>query len=464
MTPSASRHHSNGVLFRLSQAAYVMGGTLVGRDEGVTSVVADSRQASDGSLFFAIPGARVDGHDFIRDAFRRGAVCAVVNRGRALPETTHIAVDNTVTALGDLAAWHRSRMPAKVIGITGSTGKTSVKELTVAALSVHAKVHKTEGNLNTEIGVPLALFDLMPWHHLSVVEMGMRGLGQIAELCRIASPTVGVVTSVGLVHVAEVGSPEAVAQAKGELVEALPSDGAAILRVGDRWTNALRARATCRVITFGPGGDVQVVHIEPAETHMEVSFTAFGRRVVGQIYALGRFQAENAAAALAVAGALNLDVERAAAGLRNAAFPPQRMQTLRFGKVRVLADMYNANPDSMAAALRTLAEMPAKRRVAVLGSMLELGEFAEQEHRSIGRLVAELGVNELGVVGTEAGWIADAALEASMPKEGVTRLETTEAAAEWLPGFVQDEDLILIKGSRALRMERLLDALAEARS
>jgi len=165
-----------------------------------------------------------------------------------------------------------------------------------------------------------------------------------------------------------------------------------------------------------------------------------------------------------VAGALNLDVERAASGLRNAAFPPQRMQTIRFGRVSVLADMYNANPASMQAALRTLVEIPAERRVAVLGSMLELGEFAEREHRSIGRLVAELGVNELGVVGREAGWIADAALEASMPREGVTRLETTEAAAEWLPRFVQDGDLILIKGSRALRMERLLDALAEARS
>ncbi|MEP0766693.1 MAG: UDP-N-acetylmuramoyl-tripeptide--D-alanyl-D-alanine ligase [Fimbriimonadia bacterium] len=462
MTPHASPPHSNGVLFQLSQAAHVMGGTLMGRDGGVTSIVADSRQASDGSLFFAIPGTRVDGHDFIRDAFRRGAVCAVVNRGRAPLETTHIAVDNTVTALGVLAAWHRLRMPAKVIGITGSTGKTSVKELTVAALSVMANVHKTEGNLNTEIGVPLALFDLMSGHHLSVVEMGMRGLGQITELCRIVLPIVGVVTNVGLAHVAEVGSPEGVARAKGELVEALPPDGAAVLRAGDQWTQNLRARAACPVITFGPGGDVQVMHVEPAETHMEVSFSAFGRRVVGQIHALGRFQAENAAAALAVAGALNLDVERAAAGLRNAAFPPQRMQTIRFGSVQVLADMYNANPDSMKAALRTLAEMRAKRRIAVLGSMLELGEFAEQEHRSIGRLVAELGVNELGVVGTEAGWIADAALEASMPREGVTRLETTEAAAEWLPRFVQDEDLILIKGSRALRMERLLDALAEA--
>jgi UDP-N-acetylmuramoyl-tripeptide--D-alanyl-D-alanine ligase len=456
---AASGRAAVGCLFRLSEAAVAMGGVLVGRDWKVGNVVTDNREVTGGSLFFSLQGARVDGHEFLRDVFRRGAAGAVVARSRIVPDGPCIEVEDPARALGKLAAWHRGRMPAKVIGVTGSTGKTATKELIVAAMRTVASVHKSEGNLNTEIGIPLALFELCPSHMVSVLEMGMRGPGQIAELCDMTHPAVGVITNIGLSHIGELGSREAIAAAKGELLYALPADGAVVLNADDPFTDQLRVTAPCPVITFGSGGDVEVLSVGVGEDSLDVTFLAFGRHVSAEIRTIGTFQAVNASAALAVAGAMNVDVDKAATGLREAAFPPNRMQLLRFGGVRVLADMYNASPDSVAGALRTLADMPAKRRVAVLGSMLELGEHAREEHERIGEIVARLGIDELGVVGTEAAWIAEAAARASTPMERATRLQTTEAAAEWLPRFVQDGDLILIKGSRALAMERLLDAL-----
>jgi UDP-N-acetylmuramoyl-tripeptide--D-alanyl-D-alanine ligase len=449
---------SGEVLFTLKQAADIMAGVLLGADEPVSAVCADSREAGPGGLFFALRGERADGHDFLGDVFARGAAGAVVGPGRAAGGTC-IHVDDPKQALGRLAGWYRARMPALVVGVTGSTGKTSAKELIAAALKPAASVHRSQGNLNTEIGVPLALFDLRPFHMVSVIEMAMRGPGQIAELCDIANPSVGVITNVGLTHIGELGSKEAVREAKAELLDALPPSGTAVLNAEDDETPRLRERARCPVVTFGKGGDVAPLHVSPRHESIVVTFSAFGRQVTAEIRAIGGFQAVNAAAALAVAGALSVDVDRAAEGLRDAVFPPQRMQLLEFGGVRVLADMYNASPTSTAAALRALAELPAKRRVAVLGSMLELGDFAREEHEKIGRLVSELGIDELGVVGREADWIAEAAARAATPTEGAARLATTEAAAEWLPRFVKDGDLVLIKGSRVLRMERLLDAL-----
>jgi UDP-N-acetylmuramoyl-tripeptide--D-alanyl-D-alanine ligase len=448
-----------GCLFTLEEAALAMGGTLVGNSGPVGSVVADSRDVLHGSLFFALPGKKVDGHSFVAEAFKMGAVAVVVEKGSAIGGDSFIQVIDTKLALMRLATWYRAKMPAKVIGVTGSTGKTSVKEMIAAALAPMVSVHKTEGNLNTEVGVPLAMLHLCAAHMISVVEMAMRGPGQIAELCDIAKPSIGVVTNIGLSHVGELGSPEAIADAKAELLSALPSDGAAILPKDSPYFESLRSKTQCPIVTFGTGGDVHVMGIEATDTGSDVTFSAFGRRVQGHLNAIGLFQAANACAALAVASALGLDVARAAEALQNTEFPPHRMQLIPFGGVRVLADMYNASPDSMTEALKTLAQMEAERKIAVLGGMLEMGDYKESEHRAIGRLVAELGIDVLAVVGKEAGWIADAAAEASIAKEGAARFESTEAVAEWLPKFSREGDLILIKGSRSLHMERLLDAL-----
>lgn len=447
-------------LFTLRAAAEAMRGTLIGGDAEVLAVCADSREAEQGSLFFALPGERVDGHDFVVDARRRGAIAAAVERGRAQGGGPEIHVADCRLALGALAGWYRSKMPAKVVAVTGSTGKTTTKEMIAAALKPLASVHKSFGNLNTEIGVPLSIFDLEPDHTVSVLEMGMRGVGQIRELCEIARPSVGVVTNVGWSHIGELGSREAIADAKGELIAFLPSSGVAVLNADSDMTPRLRSRAACPVLTFGKGGDVEVIEIEQTDAGLRVGFNAFGRIVRGEIKVPGAFHAANAAAALAVAGALNLDVERAAQGLAETVFPPNRMQILEFGTTRVLADMYNSAPDSLEAALRALAQIPAKRRVAVLGGMLELGDFAEAAHRQVGGIVAALGIEVLGVVGREAEWIAEGAETATKPMEGAIRLETTEAAAEWLPRILRSGDLVLIKGSRALRMERLLDAIS----
>jgi len=450
-------------IFNMVSATEAVGGTLLGENVEVDSVCFDSREVTQGSLFFALKGTQADGHDFVKDAASRGAVSVVAKDGSNLRAKSVCYVPDTYVALQSLARWYRLRVTARTIGVTGSTGKTSTKEMIYAGLRKMIPVHKSDGNYNTTTGIAVSLFDLREEHRASVIEMAMRGPGQIEEICEMVLPSIGVITNIGLSHVGELGSRRAIADAKGELLECLPVGGTAVLNADDEMTTYLRSKAKCDVLTFGHEGDVRVVCCEPTEMGSEIVFSAFGRRVGAELKVPGAHQAVNAAGALAVVGAMGLDVETAAEGLSVAEFPPNRMQVVRFGEVRVLADMYNAAPDSMAAALETLRSMPAQRRVAVLGSMLELGEYAQSEHERIGRLVADLGIDVLGVVGTEADWIAEAALHASKPMEGATRFQTTEAVAEWLPQITRPGDLILIKGSRALRLERLLDTLkAEA--
>ncbi|MCC6730841.1 MAG: UDP-N-acetylmuramoyl-tripeptide--D-alanyl-D-alanine ligase [Chthonomonadales bacterium] len=447
----------------VAELARIVGARVRGPAGGLAlGVCIDSRQGAAGSVFFALRGERADGHAFVRAAFEAGAAAAVVERAVDGAGQPQLEVADPLTALGDLARAWRSRFDLPLVGVTGSVGKTSTRDMVAAALGPRLRVHASESNHNNEIGVPLTLLGLAGDHEAAVVEMAMRGAGQIAHLCEIARPIVGVVTNVGVSHLELLGSRQAIADAKAELLEALPSRGAAVLPADDPFVERLTARCRCRALTFGlsAGADVRVTDLAFGDGG-EPRFRLNGLRVT--LRAPGVHHARNAAAAVAAALALGLKLEEAVAGLDGFRAPAMRMEVITGrGGVLVLNDTYNAAPDSMAAALATLAlraASPGARAVAVLGDMKELGAYSEEAHRYVGELPEMACVGLLVTVGREAEAIACAA-RARLPAEAVVSLTDTLAAAGELPRRVRPGDVVLVKGSRAMEMERIVRALA----
>jgi UDP-N-acetylmuramoyl-tripeptide--D-alanyl-D-alanine ligase len=428
-----------------------------------------------GELFFAIPGEKFDGHRFIQQAFARGAVAAVVNASRLpaglQPSRPLIYVQDVVAALGDLAATLRRRQPLHVVGITGSVGKTTTKDLTASVLAQKYQVLRNEGNFNNEIGVPLTLLRLQPQHEAVVVEMAMRGREQIRHLARLAQPQVGVITNIGVSHLELLGSQEAIADAKGELLEELPPEGVAILNRDDAFFNRLCAKAP-KVISFGrdPQSDVsgQVLREEMGAqngpqgdrgTHFRLWSRHFEvQPFEAQIQSPGRHQLYNALAATAVGLSLGVSPEGIATGLGAAMVSHWRMELLRTPSgILVLNDAYNASPDSMVAALETLADQPDPgRRLAVLGDMRELGDLAEEAHREVGRRVVECGVAYLITVGNLGLEIATGAANAGMPESWICRCAGNAEAVARVLERIRPGDVVLVKGSRALQMEEIV--------
>jgi UDP-N-acetylmuramoyl-tripeptide--D-alanyl-D-alanine ligase len=422
-----------------------------GRDAGVAvieSVAIDSRRLAPGSLFVAVRAER-DGHQFVPAAAQSGAVAALVDRrwvrpdGFALPA---IVVDDTLDALTGLGRAARSRLAGEVVGVTGSVGKTSTKDLAAAALAAGVATTASERSFNNELGVPLTLANAPEGTRVAVVEMGARGPGHIRNLCAVARPTVGVVTAVAAAHTETFGSLEGVARAKGELVEALPADGSAVLNADDPRVAAMAGRTAASVITYSAlgaaGADVVAERVELGED-LRARFVVrspWGAAEV-RLEARGGHQVANALAAVVVAVRCGVAVEAACAALGSAPMSPWRMELHRTGSgVTVLNDAYNANPASMAAALRALAVLPARRRVAVLGEMAELGPRAGDEHRAIAELAERLGV-VMFAVATGA--------------YGVPPLADVDVAAATLAGILQPGDAVLVKASRVAGLERI---------
>jgi UDP-N-acetylmuramoyl-tripeptide--D-alanyl-D-alanine ligase len=385
------------MLFRASEIAQAVGGELVGPDVEVDGARHDSREVVGGELFVPLRDER-DGHDFIDGALAAGAVAYLT--ARAPQGATAIRVTDPAVALSRLGAAARARLPDRVVGITGSVGKTSAKDLTAAALGVTYETHASLRSFNNELGVPLTLVNAPDASEAAVIEMGARGLGHIAELCEIARPTVGVVTTVELVHSEMFGDLDGVARAKGELIEQLPASGTAVLNAANAKVAAMATLTAARVLTFGaPGADVQAENLV-LDPHLCASFdlrTPWGTTPV-RLAVRGAHQAMNALAAAAVALACDVPIERVAAGLALAELSPWRMElhTAASGVV-VLNDAYNAGPASMEAALRSLAHLRADRRIAVLGPMAELGSHGPDAHRRIAGIAAELGIRVLAV-------------------------------------------------------------------
>jgi UDP-N-acetylmuramoyl-tripeptide--D-alanyl-D-alanine ligase len=440
-------------------------GALVAGDLGVpvAGVSIDSRTLAIGEAFFAIQGPNRDGHGFLRDAAARGAACLVVhNLADDLPPSVPtILVDDTTRALGRLAAYHRARFTGPVAAVTGSNGKTTTKEMMAAVLGALGPVLKPEGSFNNQWGLPLTLLRLGPEHRALALELGANTPGEIASLAAIARPTVGVVTVVASAHTEFFGSLDGVAAEKSALVRAVPPEGTVVLNADDPRVLAMHRESRARVLYFstGPGGDVFTVG--PAEDDgLGLRFTlaaGTATRPVRMHFA-GRHNVVNALAAAGVGLALGLSLEQIARGLEAARPAKGRCVWRRAGQLRLLDDTYNANPTSVSAALAALAAGagPA-RRVVVLGDMLELGPISESAHREVGRAVAASGAAELIGLGRWAQVAVDAARQAGLAESH--HVTTFEDAVALLLKRLAPGDAVLVKGSRGMRMERVVDAL-----
>lgn len=443
----------------LHEIAAVTGGTLHG--DGTTMVSAsaavDSRLVTAGGLFVAIAGDHVDGHDFVPQALSGGAVGVLSTR---VVDAPCVVVVDAVRALGKIARAVIDRHDrVRVVAVTGSQGKTSVKDLLAHILPAAGATVASAGSFNNELGVPLTVLRIDDATRFLVVEMGARGIGHIATLCAIAPPDIAVVLNVGVAHLGEFGSAENIALAKGEMVEALGPSGTAVLNADDARVAAMAARTTADIVTFGASGDVvpgEVTLDEAGQPHFTLSHR--GQQVQTTVPHLGAHHVDNAAAAAAVALVVGMTLADIGASLATAtAASPMRMaKTVRADGVIIVNDAYNANPDSMAAALRALAALPASgRKYAVLGEMLELGEASVAAHREVGRLAAELGVDCVVAVGAGAIPIADSAGEIGH------RVSDVDAAVSFLTPQLRPGDVVIVKASRGGRLERVAAALLE---
>ncbi|WP_210443451.1 UDP-N-acetylmuramoyl-tripeptide--D-alanyl-D-alanine ligase [Nocardioides sp. SYSU D00065] len=449
----------------LGEIAEVVGGVAHGEAVVTGGAFLDTRTPEPGGLFVAIAGERVDGHDFAAAAGDAGAVAALGSRPTELPT---VVVDDVTSALGVLARHVVDRLPdVVVLAMTGSQGKTGTKDYLAHVLGETGATVATRGNFNNELGVPLTVLRAAPDTRYLVVEMGARGVGHIARLCEIAPPRVAAVLNVGTAHIGEFGDREAIAQAKGEIVEALPADGTAVLNADDALVAAMAARTEAAVTTFGSGeADVAVSEVSTDDLgrqSFEIVHRGSGATV--HLAQVGAFQWRNAAAAAAMALAAGLDLDTVADALGDAR-PASRWRmevTERPDGLVVVNDAYNANPESMRAALDTLAGMGSRsgrRTVAVLGEMFELGAGAVDAHRDVGVYAAEAGVDVLLTVGAAAGVMGEG--YESVATGGVT-IPTAgrDAAVDWLRHNVSAADVVLVKASRGAALELIADVLIE---
>ncbi|MEY5025089.1 MAG: hypothetical protein RLZZ244_617 [Verrucomicrobiota bacterium] len=444
---------------RLSQIAQWAGGVLHGTDVEVRRVVTDSRSAGEGDLFVALRGARFDAHDFLGEVAGRGVAGVLVERGRAVDfRGPLVEVADTLSGLQLLAARYRKALPVRVVGITGSNGKTSTKDLTHAILSSRLKGWCTRGNLNNHIGVPLTLLSGGKADQFAVVEMGMNHAGEIAPLAAMAHPEVGIITNVGVAHIEHLGSREAIAREKGALAAAVGETGVVVLSAEDDFTPLIESMTAARVVTAGICcGEVQAVDVYSHGEGSRFGLVCEGERVEVELGVPGMHMVRNAAMSAAAALALGLPLSSVAEGLRTLQLSRGRLEIKVVGGTRFLDDSYNANPDSMKAALATLSQWPIQgRRVAVLGRMGELGSFAEEGHRSVGAAAALYSIDWLITLGEEARWISDEAR-----KGGVARVDHFEDLGKLARALRQEiasqEDLVLVKGSRSASMERVIE-------
>jgi UDP-N-acetylmuramoyl-tripeptide--D-alanyl-D-alanine ligase len=428
----------------------------------VTGVTTDSRTAAPGDLFVALRGTTTDGHRFVEDAAARGAVLALVSEPTAARGRPAIVVDDTLQALGAVAALWRRQLTPIVVGITGSVGKTTTVAMTAHVLERRFRVARTAEAWNAELGVPLALLGLRPDHEVAVLEMAMRGRGQLRALAAMARPQLGVVTLIGDTHLELLGSREAIAAAKAELLESLPEDGVAIVNADDPWTPRVLRDVRCRVLRAGLGPDAEIRAGAAAPTDGGMRFTLHGGGAQAEVLLPlpGRHQVQNAVLAAAVGVALGLPLAEVAAGLGRVRPPTMRQQVVVVDDVLVIDDSYNASPQSMQAALEVLAQVGGtRRRVLVLGEMRELGPRAHELHRDVGRAAAAVRPAVLLAVGHAARGYVEGALAAGMPADALVWVPDVESALPLVRGAVRPGDAVLIKGSRAVAMERLVAGL-----
>ncbi len=425
----------------------------------------DSRQAQAGDLFIALSGERFDGHEFLAEVAKKGAAAVLVEKGRALPslpDCAVIRVANPRQAYGQVSAAYRKQFSLPVIAVGGSNGKTSTKELIAAVLRQKLNTLWSEASFNNDVGVPATLLRLEQKHQAAVVEVGTNHPGELAALMKLIQPEFGVITNIGREHLEFFGDLAGVAQEEGALAEALAATGKLFLNGDSVWTEVIaqRAQATVVRVGFAPTCEWRARNVKLDKNGAMFSVEAPRKEFSGsyRIGLLGRHQVGNALFAIALGAELGLSRKEIERGLAECVPAKMRLQLYEAAGVRVLDDAYNANADSMLAALQVLQELPCKgRRVAVLGDMAELGAHSESAHAEVGRLAAELGVEQLIAVGKMAGTMAQAARGAGLSR--VIELADAEAAATAIKSFLKAGDTVLLKASRSSRLERIAQAL-----
>jgi UDP-N-acetylmuramoyl-tripeptide--D-alanyl-D-alanine ligase len=459
----------------LDKVAQATGGKLAGEwlRRAVSSVGTDTRDLEGKDLFFALPGPRFDGHSFLDDAARAGVKAAVVAARNPLvrafsasnPSFPLVLVSDTLKALGDLAAYVRRGMDLTAVGITGTTGKTCTKDLLVSILYLDNSVCASAGSFNNEVGVPLTIFGARKKDRVLVVEMGARRPGDINRLAQIAQPGNGVITNIGPGHLELFKTQEAVAKAKSELARYLPESGQLLLNAGDPWTRRIARETKARVTRFGRGrGTSYKADAIRLDAQARPSFVLYGPsfEINITLAAVGRHQVDNALAAAACAHVLGSGPESIKKGLEKAVLSSWRTECIECSSgYVVINDAYNANPRSMEAALRTLAEMGGTRRtIAVLGGMAELGTSSADFHSEAGMRAAQLDIDLLVAVGRRARNIASGAAAGGLPKGSVFRCDDAEEALGLLACIVEPDDVILVKASRAVGLETVAEDLS----
>ena len=430
----------------------------------VERISTDSRTIKKGELFVALRGENFDGHKFAEDVAKSGAAGAIVDlkwNGKAPKTFAIIRAEDTLLAYQNLAANYRKSLPIKVLGITGSNGKTSTKDFAASVLGRKFRVAKTQGNFNNHVGLPRTILDATSEHEVGVWELGMNHPGEIAALAKIAAPDAAIITNIGVAHIEFMGSRDAIATEKGALAEAVGAEGTVILNADDPFSKKIAERTRAQVILAGTSeGMIRAIDIQQSADGSEFTIIEGAHRCRAQLPVPGIHMVQNALLAVAAGRAFGLSLEEAAGGLASAPLTKARLQIKEINGVQFLDDSYNANPDSMKAALQTLVELDADgKRIAVLGEMRELGKETQRGHEEVGECAASLGVDHLIGIGEMGAVIARAAVKAGL-KESLAVGSTSEAA-DRLIEIAEPGDLVLIKGSRLARTEEVIEQFAK---
>ncbi len=466
----------------LDEILAASGGTVVraGEKKRFGEIVTDSSNVKTGSVFIALKGERFDGHRFVPEALERGAACAIVHRvvrdstkrlaaGTRGPAATIVRVKDTLKALGDLAHYRREKMAPKVVAITGSNGKTTTKEMAAAIFEeavlsgekLRGRILKTEGNFNNLVGLPLTLFKLRPSHRVAVVEIGTSRPGEIQRLAEIAAPEIGIITAVAAAHLEGLNNLAGVAREKGALFRRMRPGGTIVVNLDDPRVRRLGAKYRGRKISYGKGGSVRAEAVQLNDAQgTRFTLRAGTRRCPVRLRYLGRHNISNAVGAAALALGLGVSLAAVRRGLARARPFSMRMEADNWRGAGIINDAYNANPASMEAAIKTLAAMGGTgRKAAVLGDMFELGKSTRREHRELGKLVAKERIDRLYLLGRQAAAVKAGAVSGGMDESSIVIGKDYGDVARRLRGHLKKGDWLLVKGSRGMKMEKVLDEL-----
>ncbi|MGI6705598.1 MAG: UDP-N-acetylmuramoyl-tripeptide--D-alanyl-D-alanine ligase [Clostridia bacterium] len=424
----------------------------------IHSISTDSRRIQRGDLFIALEGDNFDGHDFVEDAVRSGAAAVVVSKPVKLQqEVPVIQVDNTLKALWQVSAYYRRKFSKPVIAVTGSVGKTSTKDMVAAVLSSKYCVHKSQGNYNNHIGLPMTIFGLENKHDLAVLEMGMSGFGEIRELSRIARPSVAMITNIGLSHIEKLGSRENILKAKLEILEGMDENGVLILNADDSFLQKVNGSFAGRVVRIGIDVDADFTGyavVDKGEKGVTFKVKLQGREYDVHIPALGRHNVYNALFGIACGVELGLNPEEILEGIRNYQPEKMRLNIIEMDGIRFINDSYNASPDSMQVALQVLKGIAGENRtIAILGNILELGGLASIAHQNVGKMCGELGIDFVAIIGENAQDLGQGIGDESRYKI----FHSHDEIIQFMKGFLRKNDVVLVKGSRGMKMEKIFE-------